>query len=84
MSSCLPNFLQLIYLLLMSVFDIDPQEGKPQDDAHRGSNTEDGVHSGVDSGLFDPLISPVFGRFSPVAWPGDCVTSLHVEGPGDS
>ena len=62
----------------MPVFDIDPQEGKPQDDAHRGSNTEDGVDGGVDSGLLDPLVSPVFRRFGPVAWPGDCVTSLHV------
>ena len=81
---CLPNFLQLICLLLMSVFDIDSKEGKSKDDSHWGSNTEDGVDGGVDSGLLDPLVSSVLRRFSPVTRPGDGMTALHVESPGDS
>lgn len=68
----------------MSVFDIDSKEGKSKDNAHGGSNTEDGVDGGVDSGLLDPLVSSVFRRFSSVAWPGDRVAPLHVESPGDS
>ena len=63
----------------MSVFDIDSKEGKSKDDSHWGSNTEDGVDGGVDSGLLNPLVSSVFGRFGSVARPGDGVASLHVE-----
>ena len=81
---CLPNFLQLIYSLLMSVFDIDSKEGKSQDNTHWGCHTEDGVHGGVDSGLFDPLVSSVFRRFGPVARPGNGLAALHVESSGDS
>lgn len=66
----------------MSIFDIDPQEGEAQDDAHRGGHTEDGVHGGVDSGLFYPLVCPVLRRLGPVVRPRDGVTLLHVEGPG--
>ena len=68
----------------MSVFDIDSKEGKSQDDPHWGRHTEDGVDGGVDSGLLDPLVSSVLGRFSPVARPGDGMTALHVESPGHS
>ena len=68
----------------MSVFDIDSKEGKSKDNTHGGSNTEDGVDGGVDSGLLNPLVSSVFGRFSSVAGPGDRVAPLHVESPGHS
>ena len=68
----------------MSVFDIDSKEGKSQDDPHGGRHTEDGVDGGVDSGLLDPLVSSVLGRFGPVTRPGDGMTALHVESPGHS
>ena len=68
----------------MSVFDIDSKEGKSKDNAHGGSNTEDGVDGWVDSGLLDPLVSSVFRRFSSVSRPGDRVAPLHVESPGHS
>ena len=67
----------------MSVFDIDAKEGKSKDNAHWGSNTEDGVDGGIDSGLLNPLVSSVFRRFRPVAWPADGLASLHVESSGD-
>ena len=68
----------------MSVFDIDSKEGKSKDNTHGGSNTEDGVDGGVDSGLLDPLVSSVFRRFGPVARPGNGLAALRVESSGDS
>ena len=44
---CLPNFLQLICLLLMSVFDIDAQESEAEDDPHGGRHAEGRVHGRV-------------------------------------
>ena len=65
--------------LLVPVFDVDPEEGEAEDDAHGGSHAEGRVHGGVDPGLLDPGVCPVLRRLGLILRPDHRVTPLHVE-----
>ena len=69
---------QISCLLLVSILDIDAKEGKPQNDAHGGRHTQDGVDGGIHSCLLNPGVGSVFRRFCLVFWPNHGVAALHV------
>ena len=65
--------------LLVPVFDVDPEEGEAEDDAHGGCHAEGRVHGGIDPGLLDPGVCPILRGLGLILRPDHWVTSLHVE-----
>ena len=66
-------------LLLMSVFDIDSEEGKAENNSHGGGNTQRCINCRIDSRLLNPGVGPVLWWFSSVLGPHHSVASLHVK-----